>query len=177
MVNILHDINPGEKMPEEFITVVETTKGSRNKYEIDKETGLIALDRVLYSPFHYPFDYGFIPQTHWDDGDAVDVLLVVQDSTFPGCMVPSRPIGVMYMVDSGENDEKIVAVPVKDPRMAHIKSLDDLGEHFQKEVAHFFEHYKDLQGKKVTVKGWGSKAEAVKVIKKGMQMYKDKYKK
>ncbi len=177
MVNVWKDLSAGKKVPEEFTAVIETPMGSRNKYELEKESGAIMLDRVLYSPFHYPFDYGFIPQSYWDDGDPLDVALIVHDATIPGCIVNARPIGVMYMIDSGDNDEKIIAVPVNDPRFSHFKDIDDVGEHFKKEVAHFFEHYKDLQGKKVEVKKWGNKAEAMKLITRGLKLYQDKFNK
>lgn len=174
MASVYESLGPGDKVPEQFNTVIEITKGSRNKFEVDKKTGLIMLDRVLYSPFHYPFDYGFIPMTLWDDGDPVDVMLLVHEPTIPGCVVEARPIGAMYMVDSGENDEKILAVPVKDPRFNHFKDISDMGEHLKKEIQHFFEHYKDLQGKKVEVKKWVGKEDALKIIKKGLELYKKK---
>lgn len=173
MTNVWHDVSPGEKVPDEFRVIIEITKGSRNKYELDKKSGLIILDRVLYSPFHYPFDYGFIPQTLWEDGDPVDVMLLVHEPTIPGCIVEARPIGLLVMTDSGESDEKVLAVPVNDPRFNHVKDVDDIGSHLKKEIAHFFEHYKDLQGKKVDVKGWKSRAEALTVIKKGLKKYQD----
>ena len=175
MVNAWHDVSPGDKLPEEFNAIIETPKGSRNKYELDKESGLIKFDRALYSTFVYPTDYGFVPQSYWEDGDPLDVMVIVADPTVPGCLIKVRPVGVLHMIDSGEADDKIIAVPVKDPRFEHIKDLKDLGEHFQKEVSHFFEHYKDLQGKKVTANKWGSKAEALKTIKKGIQLYKEKF--
>lgn len=154
----------GEKYPEEFNLVVEMPKNSHNKYEYDEELDIIKIDRVFYSAMALPYDYGFIPQTRSEDGDHLDGIVVLDQNAYPGILVPCRPVGVMYMIDSGEKDEKIIAVPVDDPRYKDIQELDDLGEHFKKELQHYFEHYKDLQGKKVEVNGWGNKAEALKVM-------------
>ncbi len=176
-MNIWKDVNPGKDAPKIINVIIEIPKGSRNKYELDKDSGLIKLDRVLYSPFHFVFDYGFVPQSYWEDDDPLDVMVLVNEPTVPGCLVTARPIGVMEMIDGGDKDHKILAVPVKDPRFDHIKDLKDVGEHMLKEISHFFEHYKDLQNKKVEVKGWQGKEEAEKVILKSIKMYKDKFSK
>lgn len=159
----------GDKYPEQFNAVIEIPKGSRNKYEYDEELDVIALDRVYYSSMTLPADYGFIPATRSEDGDHLDVLVVVDHPTFAGCLVVCKPIGVIYMVDGGEKDEKIVAVAVKDPRNNHIDSVEDLGPHFKKEVQHYFEHYKELEGKSVEISGWGDKTAALKVMQDSIE--------
>lgn len=159
----------GEKYPEEFYMVIEQPKGSHNKYEYDEELDIIKIDRVNYTAMGIPADYGFIPQTRSEDGDHLDALILLDASAFPGCLVTGRPIGVCYMVDSGEKDEKIIAVPADDVRYKHINDLSDLTPHFKEEVQHFFEHYKDLQNKKVEVTGWGNKEEALKVMQDSIE--------
>ena len=159
----------GTNYPEEFNLVVEMPKNSHNKYEYDEELDIIKIDRVFYTAMALPFDYGFIPQTRSEDGDHLDGIILLDQPAFSGCLVEARPIGVIYMVDSGEKDEKIICVPVDDPRYSHIQDLVDLGEHFQKELTHYFEHYKDLQGKKVEINSWGDKAEALKVMQESIE--------
>ncbi len=177
-MNLWHDLNPGKKIPEEFTVVIEVPSGSQNKYEIDKETGLIKLDRVLYSSIHYPGDYGLIPRTLWTDGDPVDVLVLTTNSLFPGILVDVRPVGVLKMVDKGEEDDKIIAVPVNDPRFAHVQDINDIPPHLKKEIRNFFETYKQLQGVKVIVQEeFMNKEYAKKVILKGLELYKKKFKK
>jgi inorganic pyrophosphatase len=176
-MNLWHDIKIGEKFPEEINCIIEITKGSHNKYEIDKETGLIKLDRANYGPAPYPFDYGFVPQTLWEDGDALDVVLL---STFPipsGILVNVRPVAVMEMIDSGDSDYKIIAVPIHDRRWENIKDLKDLNEHFLRECSNFFETYKQLKEKQsvVTVQGFKGKAEAIAAINKSIKLYKEKF--
>ena len=151
-MHIWHDLPLGENAPDELTAVIEIPKGSHNKYEVDKETGLIKLDRVLWTANFYPFDYGFFPQTLWEDGDPLDVIVVATNPFVPGCLVDVRPVGVMRMVDSGESDDKIIAVPTKDPRWEEVKSIDDIAEHQKKEWQQMFETMKTLQGKKVEVK-------------------------
>lgn len=158
-MNLLHDIPAGT--PEVMNVIIEIPKFSKNKYEIDKETGLIALDRVMHTAQDYPFDYGYVPQTLCDDGDALDVVLVTTYPLFPGILVKARPIGIMEMIDNGEGDDKIIAVPVEDPRFDHIKDVSDLYPHFIKETAHFFETYKKVQNKTVSIGEWHD-AEAAK---------------
>lgn len=159
----------GNKYPEEFNLVIEMPKNSHNKYEYDEELDVIKLDRVFYSAMALPHDYGFIPATRSEDGDHLDGIVLLDEPSYPGILIPCRPIGVLYMVDSGEKDEKIICVPVDDPRYSHIQELEDLGQHFKKEITHYFEHYKDLQGKKVEANTWGDKAEALKVLESSIE--------
>jgi inorganic pyrophosphatase len=172
-MNAWHDVSPGEGIPEKFTVYIEVPAESRNKYEMDKETGLIKLDRVLYSPVHYPGDYGFIPQTYWEDGDPVDVLVLSHHPVVPGCLMDVRPIGVLKMNDSGEEDDKVICVPLEDPKFNETISMKDVSQHKQKEIIHFFEIYKQLQKKEVKVRGIEDKKEAINVVKKGLQLYKD----
>ena len=167
-MNYLHDISFGDKAPEKINVIVEINKGSKNKYELDKETGLIKLDRAMKTSQDYPFDYGFIPQTHWHDGDPLDVVLLTTYPLFPGVLVSARPIGVMDMIDSGESDAKIIAVPDKDVRFTNIKDLQDVNEHTIKEIKHFFETYKLITEDVVTIPTIRGKEEAIDVIKEGI---------
>jgi inorganic pyrophosphatase len=144
--------------------VVEIPKGSRNKYEIDKVTGRLHLDRVLYSSVHYPTDYGYILDTHADDGDALDVLIVLDEPTFPGCQVTVRPIGVLLMRDEKGLDEKILAVAVADPLLGGLTELDHMRDHRLREIEHFFETYKLLEGKETHVEGWRDAAHAREIL-------------
>lgn len=137
------------------VMVVEIPRGSRNKYEMDEKTGEIFLDRMLFTATRYPADYGFIPETLADDGDPIDVLALVAEPTFPGCRIRIRPIGVFLMEDEGEGDHKLIAVPDGDPRWESIRDIEDLDPHLRRELEHFFSVYKDLEGKKTTVLGWG----------------------
>jgi inorganic pyrophosphatase len=146
--------------------VVEIPRGSRNKYEIDHETGVVRLDRVLFSSVHYPADYGFIPGTTSADGDPLDVLIIVEEPTFPGCRVRIRPIGVLLMRDEKGIDEKILGVPVADPRFDGINDITDLQEHWLLEIRNFFDTYKLLEGKAVAVEGWKGAREAKALLKK-----------
>jgi len=174
MENIYETIPLGEKSPEVINVIVEIPKGSHNKYELDEKLGLIKLDRVFYSPFYYPLDYGFIPQTRSEDGDHLDALVIGSDPVPTGVLVEARPIGMLHMIDSGELDAKILCVQAKNPRFDTIKDLADIEAwqpHLLKEIVHFFEHYKDLQGKKVETKGWGDKAAAFAEIKKASESY------
>jgi len=145
--------------------IVEIPRGSRNKYELDPATGAIRLDRVLFSSVHYPGDYGFIPGTRSADGDPLDVLILVEEPTFPGCRVRMRPIGVLEMHDEHGGDQKLLGVPVADPRFAEVNDLGDLSPHWLAEVENFFETYKLLEGKSATVEGWKGTAEAERVLK------------
>lgn len=143
---------------------VEIPRGSRAKYELDKASGHIRLDRVLFSSVHYPADYGFVMDTLAGDGDPLDALVIVEEPTFPGCVVPARPIGTLFMKDSKGEDEKILAVPVGDPRFAHIHRLEDLAPHWQKEIETFFATYKTLEDDAVELKGWHGVDTAWRVI-------------
>ncbi len=171
-MNILKDVAPGTA--EEMNVIIEIPMGSRVKYELDKETGLIKFDRVLYSPMHYPANYGFVPQTLWDDGDPLDVLVLGYEALVPGCLVEARPIGVLDMIDGGDGDAKVLAVPTSDPRYKEVKDLGDVEPHILEEIKHFFKVYKDLQKKKVEVGEWRSAAEAKKDFAKSIELYKKK---
>ena len=168
--NLLHDVDSGTE--EKMNVIVEINKGSKNKYEIDKETGLIALDRVSHTAQDFPFDYGFIPRTLWDDGDAVDVVLLTTYPLIPGILVKARPVAIMEMIDSGESDSKIIAVPVDDPRWAEVKDLKDINPHTVKEIQHFFSTYKNLQNKVVEIRGFLPKKDAIAAFNKGIMAYK-----
>jgi inorganic pyrophosphatase len=175
-MNLWHDIPLGEKVPLEFNAIIEIPKGSYNKYEVDKETGLIALDRANYSYAPYPFDYGFAPQTLWDDGDPLDVVVLTTFPLAPGILVKVRPVAVIDMTDSGDSDYKIITVPVGDKRWDDTQDLPDINKHSLKEFTHFFETYKILKGKGdiVMVNKVLGKAEAIEAIKKSMDLYKQK---
>ncbi|HET9641332.1 MAG TPA: inorganic diphosphatase [Candidatus Paceibacterota bacterium] len=168
-MNLLHDIDPGTK--EEMNVIVEVPKGSHNKYEIDKKTGLIALDRVAHTAQNFPFDYGFVPQTLWEDGDALDVILLTTYPLVPGILVRARPVALMKMVDSGDVDDKVIAVPVDDPRWKEVKDLRDINAHTLKEMEHFYSTYKNLQNKQVSVTGFEGRAEGEAAFEKGRAMY------
>lgn len=171
-MNLLHDIPAGSA--EEMNVIIEINKGSHNKYEIDKETGLIALDRVAHTGQDFPFDYGFVPQTLWDDGDALDVILLTTYPLLPGILVKARPIAVMKMIDGGEGDDKVIAVPVDDPRWKDTQDLKDINKHTLKEIEHFYSTYKKLQNKEVSVNGFEDKASAQAAFEKGRTMYQGK---
>jgi inorganic pyrophosphatase len=156
----------GENAPVSFNTVIEIPRGSTNKYEVDAQTGLIRLDRVLFSPLFYPFDYGYIPQTHYLDGDPLDVLVLLSHPTFPGCVIEAAAIGVLEMADEKGPDEKILCVAKKDPRYGYRTSLDQLNDHTTKEIMHFFQVYKDLEDKFVEVLGWKGPEVANALIQK-----------
>lgn len=181
-MNLWHDVSVGKNIPEEINCIVEIPKGSHNKYEIDKETGLIALDRANYNAAPYPFDYAFVPQTLWEDGDALDVVIL---STYPlqvGILVAVRPVAIIDMIDSGESDAKIIAVPVSDRRFDDIHDLSDLNKHTLKEFTHFFETYKILKAndpKKypVVIEGIRDKQAAQDAILKSQTLYKEKFQK
>jgi len=176
-MNLLHDITPGKKVPNEINVIVEINKGSKNKYELDKETGLIMLDRVMFSAQDYPFDYGFVPQTHWHDGDPLDVVLLTTHPLVPGLLLTARPVAVLDMIDDGESDAKILAVPVKDPRFNEIKDLSDVNPHTIEEIKHFFETYKQIQKKTVTIPTIRDAKAAMEVITEGVSLYKKEFNK
>jgi inorganic pyrophosphatase len=172
-MNVLHDIAWGSSL-EKIQVIVEIPKGSLNKYEIDKESGLIKLDRVSHTAQVFPFDYGFVPQTHWHDGDPLDVILVTTTPLFPGCLVEARPVGVMDMIDSGDSDAKVIAVPTEDPRFSHVKDISDLPPHFIKEAQHFYENYKKLQNKEVSIPSIRGREGAMSVVEEAVELYKNK---
>jgi inorganic pyrophosphatase len=157
-----------------YDVVIEIPRGSRNKYEVDHETGRVYLDRVLFTSFVYPADYGYVENTLGLDGDPVDVLVLLEFPLFPGVGVAVRPVGVFEMEDEAGSDAKIIAVPAKDPRWAHIQQIEDVPEQTRKEIAHFFEHYKDLEpGKWVKTKGWASAEAADAIIQAGIKKLQD----
>jgi len=174
-MNLWRDVPAGKKIPKEFNTIVEIPKGSKNKYEIDKETGLISLDRAMHSAQDYPFDYGFIPQTYWDDNDALDVILLTTYPLAPGILVKSRPVAIMRMIDTGDKDDKIIAVPVDDPRWDEVKNLNNINKHTIKEIEHFFSTYKKIQEKEVKVTGFENRQAAEEAVKRGLKLYEEKY--
>jgi inorganic pyrophosphatase len=158
--DLYHRVSPGTRLPEVVHAIVEIPKGSRNKFEVDKQTGLFRLDRYLYSSSHYPGDYGFIPQTLAEDGDALDVLVMVNEATFTGCLIEARVVGLFRMKDRGHNDYKVLAVPHSDPLFDDFRDLPDVPHHFTREVEHFFGTYKQLEGVKVETLGWDNAAAA-----------------
>lgn len=151
---------------------IEIPKGSRNKYEYDKERKVIRFDRMLFSAVHYPSDYGYIPETLALDSDPLDALVLVWEPTFPGCMITAKPVGVFHMTDEKGKDEKILCVPVRDPLWNHIEQLEDVPPHLLKEIEHFFTVYKDLEKKKVSVEGWGDRENAIEIINAAIERYK-----
>ncbi len=172
-MNLWKDLEPGPSVPEVIYAVIEIPKGSRNKYEYDKDMEAFALDRVLYSPFHYPAEYGIIPKTLYDDGDPMDVMVLMDQPTFPGCVIETRPIGVMRMIDGDDKDDKILGVPVNDPRYKDINDIDDIPSHLLDEIAHFFKEYKTLEGKVTKVLGWEHAEEAFEAVKHSIELYKN----
>ena len=171
-----HELEAGPNAPAEMSVVVEIPRGSRNKYELDKNTGMYRLDRVLYSAVHYPGDYGFFPRTYAQDDDPLDALVMVSVPTFPGCVIDVRPIGIFRMTDRDEMDEKVLCVPSKDPLYAEYRSLADVPPHFLKEVEHFFSVYKDLEGARVHPLGWEDGKVARSTIIEAMARYELKRK-
>lgn len=176
MTDLWRDLQTGPNPPERIYAVVECLKGDRNKYEYDKDIPGIALDRVLHSAVHYPGDYGFIPRSYYDDGDPFDVLVLVEDSTFPGCVVEARPVAFMKMDDDGEQDDKVIAVPAEDPRFDHVEELEDLSAHRRAEIDEFFETYKNLEeGKEVTTLGWEGRDAALEAIEHAQSLYQETF--
>ncbi|HII70919.1 inorganic diphosphatase [Methanopyrus kandleri] len=174
-MNLWKDLEPGPNPPDVVYAVIEIPRGSRNKYEYDEERGFFKLDRVLYSPFHYPLDYGFIPRTLYDDGDPLDILVIMQDPTFPGCVIEARPIGLMKMLDDSDQDDKVLAVPTEDPRFKDVKDLDDVPKHLLDEIAHMFSEYKRLEGKETEVLGWEGADAAKEAIVHAIELYEEEH--
>ncbi len=171
-MNLWKDLKPGPSVPEVVYAVIEIPKGSRNKYEYDKDMEAFALDRVLYSPFHYPAEYGIIPKTLYDDGDPMDIMVLMDQPTFPGCVIETRPIGIMRMIDGDDNDDKILGVPVNDPRFKDVQDISDVPGAFLDEITHFFKEYKRLEGKTTEVLGWENAEKAFEAVKHSIKLYK-----
>ena len=174
-MNIWHDINPERIKASSFEALIEIPKGSKAKYELDKETGILKLDRVLYTSTVYPANYGFIPRTYADDGDPLDVLVLTNESIYPMTLVNCYPIGVIKMVDGGALDEKIIAIPHKDPTYNDYYDIKELPKHVFDEMMHFFEVYKKLEHKKTAVKEIAHRDEAVEIVKKCIERYEVKF--
>jgi inorganic pyrophosphatase len=175
MQNPWHNVSFGNKAPEFVNGIIEIPKGSRAKYELDKESGLLKLDRVLYSSVYYPANYGFIPRTYCDDKDPLDILIISQIDIVPLCIVSAKVIGVMRMVDGGEADDKIIAVAADDISVNHINNISELPPHFTDEMKHFFEEYKRLENKTVSVENFQDKKTALEIINKSIKDYKVKF--
>lgn len=174
-MNIWHDIDPKRITPEDFVAVIEIPKGSKKKYELDKETGLIILDRVLYTSTHYPANYGFIPRSYGDDGDPLDVLVLCSEALEPLTLVRCYPIGYITMTDCGKNDEKIIAIPFADPTYNMYHDILDLPSHIFDEMAHFFSVYKALEGKEAVAGDVNDRAAAVRIIQAALDNYEERY--
>lgn len=171
MANIWHDITPERITPEDFICVIEISKGSKKKYELDKQTGFIILDRILHTSTHYPANYGFIPRTYGDDNDPLDVLLLCSEVLEPLTLVRAYPIGVIKMMDNGRSDEKIIAIPFNDPTYNNYKSIDELPRHIFDEMRHFFEVYKNLEHKTTAVDEVSGREDSLRIIQSAIDNY------
>ena len=175
MGNIWHDIHPSRISPDDYIAFIEIEKGSKNKYELDKETGLLILDRILYTSTHYPANYGFIPRSYGDDGDPLDVLVLCSENILPQSLVRCYPIGVITMLDQGRLDEKIIAIPFQDPSYNSYHDVSELPAHLFTEISHFFSVYKNLEGKETVVDELRGKDAARDVIQKCLDAYIEKF--
>jgi inorganic pyrophosphatase len=170
-----HDIPTGRRPPHELTAVIEIPTNERNKYELDKELGVYRLDRVLHSAVHYPGDYGFLPRTLGDDGDPLDVLVLMTIPVFTGCLVDARPIGLFHLVDRGVADEKVLAVPTGDPYSEGLSDLADIPKHYLKEIEHFFQVYKDLEGTRTETKGFEGAGAAREAVERAMELYRSTF--
>lgn len=178
MNNVWHDVEIGDKAPNVINSIIEIPKDSKLKYELDKKTGLIKLDRFLFSAVHYPGDYGFVPRTLWEDGDPLDIIILTNRSaSYPLTLVEARVIGVIRMIDNGEKDDKIVAVYESDPRYKEYQEINDVPKHYLEELKHFFETYKELEGKKCKILEFLPKEAALKDVKTAQEIYNKKFKK
>jgi len=170
------ELPAGQDPPELVNVLIETPKGSKNKYEISKTYDVITLDRVLHSSVIYPLAYGLIPRTYYDDGDPLDAMVMISESTFPGCVIEARPIGLLSMVDEAGEDDKVLAVAVSDPRYKEIRCLDDVPAHNLSEITEFFQTYKRLEeGKKTEVRGWHGMAEAHRAVTHSIELFEKKF--
>lgn len=175
VTNVLHPwhgVETGDRAPRFVNAVIEIPQGSRAKYEIDKASGLLKLDRVIYSSFYYPANYGFIPQTYGDDKDPLDILVLSSISIQPMCLVEAKVIGVMQMTDGGDADDKIIAVAANDPSINYYNNIEELPKHFFSEMRHFFEEYKRLENKSVSVEEFGDKSRALHIVEEAIDLYK-----
>lgn len=175
MGNIWHDISPKRITPEDYIAVIEIPKGSKRKYELDKETGLMMLDRILYTSTHYPANYGFIPRTYGDDEDPLDVVVICSEEIDPMTLVRCYPIGVITMKDSGKFDEKIISIPFNDPNYNTYKDISELPQHVFEEMKHFFSVYKSLEDKETVVDEIQNREKAIEIIKSSIDNYVAKF--
>ncbi len=169
----LYDLDPGPDCPELVRMIVEIPKNSSNKYEYDGKLGVFRLDRTLYSPVHYPGDYGFVPGTLASDGDPLDVIAMVEEPSFSGCLIEVRPVGLLSMMDQEENDQKIVAVPNRNPRYDQVHTMDQIFSHVRRELEHFFSIYKELEGRVTATQGWGGPMEARRAIVEARDRYRE----
>ncbi len=172
-----HEVSTGDQPPELVNAIIEIPKGSRAKYEIDKDSGLIKLDRVIYASMYFPLNYGFIPQTLGEDRDPLDIVVLTQVTVVPLCLIPARVVGVMRMIDRGQADDKIIAVALQDASVSHIHRVEELPEYFRVELKHFFENYKALENKKVVVDEFQSREKAIQIIDEAIAFYKQEFKK
>lgn len=175
MANIWHDINPARISKDDFISYIEIQKGSKNKYELDKETGFLILDRILHTSTHYPANYGFIPRSFGDDGDPLDVLVLCSETILPQALVRCFPIGVITMLDQGKNDDKIVACPFEDPHYSNYKDISELPQHVMDEMAHFFMVYKSLEKKDTVIDEIRGAEAAQHIIQTALDSYIDSF--
>lgn len=178
MLNISHPwhgVSYGSNAPREVTAVIEIPQGSRAKYEIDKESGLLRLDRIIFSSFYYPCNYGFIPQTYGEDKDPLDILVITSQPIQALCLMEAKVVGVMQMVDSGDADDKIIAVAANDPSVKHYNNMEELPKHFFDELRHFFEEYKKLENKTVVVDKFGDKHTALQIIEDGIKLYRETF--
>lgn len=176
-MNIWHDIAPERIKKDDFVAVIEISKGGRNKYELDKQTGMLRLDRVLYTSTHYPANYGFIPRTYAGDNDPLDVLVLCQEKIVSLALVEAYPIGVLKMIDGEEYDEKIIAISKQDPFLNEYKDIDEVPSHISAEIMHFFEVYKQLEGKQTTIDKIMGREEAERIIQECIDNYNKKFSK
>lgn len=172
-----HGVPVGNLSPRIVNAIIEIPQGSRAKYEIDKESGLLRLDRVIYSSFYYPCNYGFIPQTYGGDKDPLDILVITTQPVQALCLMDAKVVGVMQMIDCGDADDKIISVAAHDPGVNHYNNIEELPKHFFDELRHFFEEYKKLENKTVVVEEFGDKATALKVIQDAIDFYKETFRK
>lgn len=172
-MNPLHDLDPGPAPPDRVFAYVEIPRGERNKYEVDKDTGVLRYDRLLHSAMHYPGDYGFIPRTLAEDGDALDILVLITSPTVPGCLIEVRPVGMFEMRDEKGRDVKVLGVPLHDPYMTGYEELGDVPSHTLREIDHFFAVYKELEGKETETGGWHGREAAHRAIEDAIRLYRE----